>query len=298
VNSPSGPWTTQGHQATEALAETWRSLADLGRELSAAQWRTPTECPGWSVQCQLSHLIGLERSIQGEPAPEWDEPLGDHVRTPLAEGNEPWIAARRSWPGEDVLAEFVAVTDLRLATLGQLTEEEWGHVGPTIIGEVAYADFMRTRVFDSWVHEQDVRQALGRPGGSGGLASAVAVDQVQRAMGFVVGKKAEAPEESVVRFSVNGPAHDARAFALAIHDGRAGPAAEGADPTVTLAMSSVDFVRLGCGRVHHWEVGPVPPFGSAGHSGSVGHAGAAAQVEVEGDAALGKRVLESMNFMF
>src|SRR6202040_4010375 len=102
---------------------TWRSLADLGRELGPADWRAPTECPGWSVQDQLSHLIGIERSLLGETAPEWDGPLGDHVRTPLAEGNEPWIAVRRSWTGEEVLAEFVTVTDLRLGALEQLTEE-------------------------------------------------------------------------------------------------------------------------------------------------------------------------------
>ena len=137
--------------------------------------------------------------------PAWDGPLGDHVRNPFAEDNEPWIAVRRSVPGPEVLTEFVAVSQLRLATLRDLTEDEWAQVGPTIVGEVPYADFMKTRVFDSWVHEQDVRLALGRPGGSGGLASAIGVRQVEAAMGFVVGKKAAAPEGSVVRFSVSGP---------------------------------------------------------------------------------------------
>ena len=275
------PWSDRGREAMTALAETWGSLADLCHELGPEHWLVPTACPGWSVQDHLSHLIGIERSLLGEAAPDWDEPLGDHVRTEFAENNERWIAARRSRPGADVLAEFVAVTDLRLATLEGLTEEEWGHVAPTIIGEVAYDDFMRTRVFDSWVHEQDVRVALGRPGGSGGLASAIGVGQVQAAMGFVVGKRAAAPEGSVVRFMVSGPAHDARAFTLAMESGRARPAPEGAVPTVVLAMSSIDFVRLGCGRV------------GAGEAGA-----AAAPVEVEGDAALGKRILEAMNFMF
>lgn len=138
------------------------------------------------------------------------------------------------------------MTDLRLATLAGLIEDGWAHVGPTIVGEVAYADFLRTRVFDSWVHEQDVRFALGRPGGSGGLASALGLDQVQAAMGYVVGERAAAPE---------GPV-----------------------PTVTLTLSSLDFARLGSGRVQVGE--------------------AAARIEVGGDAALGKRILESMNFMF
>jgi uncharacterized protein (TIGR03083 family) len=272
-----------------ALAETWNSLADVCRDLDVEQWRAATDCPGWTVQDQLSHLIGIERSLLGEPAPAWDEPLGAHVRTEFAEHNEPWIAARRAGPGAAVHAEFVAVTELRLAALEGLTEDEWGQVGPTIVGEVAYADFMATRIFDSWVHEQDVRFALGRPGGSGGLASAFGIDHVQAAMGFVVGKRAAAPEGSVVRFSVSGPAHDARQFTLAVQGGRARPVAEavpvadgsvadGPVPTVTLAMSSLDFVRLGCGRVQVEE--------------------AAARVEVGGDVALGKRILGGMNFMF
>ena len=183
-------------------------------------------------------------------------------------------------PGPDVLTEFVAVTQLRLAALRRLTEEEWAAVGPTVVGEVALADFMRTRVFDSWVHEQDVRTALGRPGGSGGLASDIGVGQVEAAMGFVVGKKAAAPDGSVVRFSVTGPAGDARRFTLAVQGGRARPASDGASPTVTLGLSSLDFVRLGCGRVGAAEVE------------------AAGRVEMGGDAALGKRILEAMNFMF
>ncbi len=255
-------------------------MSEACRGLRPQEWLRPTGCPGWSVQDHLSHLIGIERSLSGEPTPATDDPPGDHVRTPFAEENEPWIAVRRSMPGTAVLTEFVAVTQLRLAALRRLTEEEWARVGPTIVGEVALADFMKTRVFDSWVHEQDVRAALGRPGGSGGLASAIGVGQVEAAMGFVVGKKAAAPEGSVVRFSVRGPAHDARRITLAVQAGRARPAAEGTVPSVTLTLSSLDFVRLGCGRVAGDELQ------------------AAGGVEVAGDAALGKKILEAMNFMF
>ncbi len=223
-------FTGRGTAATAALAETWESLAGVCRGLPVQEWHRPTGCPGWSVQDHLSHLIGIERALSGESTPTSDDPLGDHVRTPFAEENERWIAVRRSSPGPDVLTEFVAVTQRRLATLRRLTEDEWARVGPTIVGEVALADFMKTRVFDSWVHEQDVRLALGRPGGCGGLASAIGVGQVEAAMGFVVGKKAAAPEGSVVRFSVTGPGRDARRITLAVQAGRARPAADGGPP--------------------------------------------------------------------
>jgi hypothetical protein len=68
-------------------------------------------------------------------------------------------------------------------------------------------------------------------------------------MGFVVGKKAAAPDGTVVHFSVAGPAGDARSFTLEVQGRRARPAAAGVVPTVTLALSSIDFVRLGAPEI-------------------------------------------------
>ena len=89
------------------------------------------------------------------------------------------------------------------------------------VGEVPRAEFMTVRVYDSWVHEQDVRLALDRPGGSGNVASAISLDRVQGAMPFVVGKKAGCADGTAVRFDVAGPGHDARAFTIAVEGGRA-----------------------------------------------------------------------------
>jgi uncharacterized protein (TIGR03083 family) len=249
-------------------------------DLTEEQWGTPTACPGWSVRDQLSHLIGIERSLEGEPTPPWDDPLGAHVKTPFAEGNEKWVAVRRACPGSAVLEEFIEVTERRLATLGALTAAGWERLGPSPVGEVPYAEFMRVRVFDSWVHEQDVRLALGRPGGTGGGASDIALGQVQAAMDFVVGKQAAAPEGAVVCFSLSGPAHDARQITIAVQGGRAKPVPPVTTPTVTLRLSSLDFLRLGCGRVTA-EAVDTPE-----------------RAVVEGDQVLGRQVLGAMNFMF
>jgi hypothetical protein len=130
------------------------------------------------------------------------------------------------------------------------------------------------------VHEQDVRTALGRPGGCGGLASTIALDQVQSAMGFVVGKKAAAPEGSVVSFSVTGLPGDERRFTLAMVGGRATTMAEDGAPTLTVTLSALDFVALGCGRVTAAQVD------------------AAGGLGVTGDPVLAQAVVNSMNFMF
>jgi uncharacterized protein (TIGR03083 family) len=267
-------------EATAALAETWGALAEVSYELSATEWALPTECPGWDVKDQLSHLIGIERSIMGEPAPEWDGPLGAHVRNDVAAMNERWVAVRQPLPGAAVRAEFVEVTGTRLADLAARTEDEWAVVGWSPVGDVPYAVFMEVRVFDSWVHEQDARRALDRPGGSGNRASALSLDRVQGAMPFVVGKQAGCAEGTAVRFDVSGPGVDARAFTIAVEGGRARPAGDEVDPAVTLSLSSIDFARLGCGRATAAQVE------------------AAGGVALAGDAAVGRRVLGAMNFMF
>jgi uncharacterized protein (TIGR03083 family) len=260
------------------LSETWASLAETCHELSGSEWALPTECPGWDVKDQLSHLIGIERALLGEAPPAWDGPLGDHVKNDVARQNEPWVAVRRSRPGPVVYAEFVEVTETRLGQLETRGDEEWSAVGWSPVGEVPYAVFMEVRVFDSWVHEQDVRRALDRPGGSANLASAISLDRVQGAMPFVVGKKAACPDGTAVRFEVSGPGDDARAFTIAVEGGRA-KALDGVAPTLTLSLSSLDFVRLGCGRA------------------TAAQLWAAGGIGVTGDAATGQKVLGAMNFL-
>jgi uncharacterized protein (TIGR03083 family) len=270
----------QGEVATAALAETWASLAGVGRDLGPDEWDRPTPCPGWSVKDQFSHLIGIERMLLGEATPSWSEPLGDHVKNEFAAAHEPWVAVRRERGPAAVLAEFVEVTEIRLQTLTELSPQEWARVGYSPAGDIPYADFMDLRVFDSWVHEQDVRTATGRPGGSGGRASAISLDRVQAAMGFVVGKKAASPEGSVVRFTVTGSGGDERRFALRVAGGRAKPVGADEAPTVALTLSSIDFAQLGCGRTRADDVV------------------AAGGIGVAGDPVLAQAVLNSMNFMF
>jgi len=272
-------WWQRGLKATEALAETWGALAEVCRELSTTEWCLPTECPGWDVKDQLSHLIGIERSLLGEPAPAWDGPLGPHVRNDVGAMNERWIAVRRPRPGADVQAEFVEVTGTRLAQLARCTEEQWAAVGWSPVGDVPYAVFMEVRAFDSWVHEQDARRALDRPGGSGSRASALSLDRVQGALPFVVGKQAGCADGTVVRFEVSGPGDDARAVTIVVEEGRAREVDDDVAPTVTLALASLDLVRLGCGRATAAQVE------------------AAGGVALSGDAAVGRRVLGAMNFM-
>jgi len=278
-------WRQQGLRARNALGETWGAVVEVCTDLSEREWALPTGCPGWDVKDQLSHLIGIELAIMGEPVPEWDGPLGDHVKNDFAAMNERFVAVRRATPGPSVWAEFVEVTATRLAQLDALTAGEWAAVGWSPVGDVPRAEFMTVRVYDSWVHEQDVRLALDRPGGEGNLASDISLDRIQAAMPFVVGKKAGCADGTAVRFDLSGPAHDARAFTVAVEGGRARQVGDEVVPTVTLSLAAVDFMRLGCGRV---------TFAEVEEDGGVG----TGRVSIDGDDPVGRSVLSAMNFMF
>jgi len=105
---------------------------------------------------------------------------------------------------------------------------------------------MQIRIFDCWMHEQDVRTAVQHPGNESGDVAERALDEVVLALGYIVGKRGRAPDGSSVLIRLTGPVE--RELAVQV-DGRARvvEAIEGA-PTATLTLSSTLFMRLAGGR--------------------------------------------------
>ena len=89
----------------DKLEQIWHSLSELCAGLTEAQWKTLTVLPRWTVQDNLSHLIGTERALQGLPSTEHRTTELDHTRNPIGEANEHEVDVRRSLPGADVLAD-------------------------------------------------------------------------------------------------------------------------------------------------------------------------------------------------
>ena len=261
------------------LAQVWTSMADVGRAIGTRQWVLSTDCPGWTVKDQFSHLVGIERLLLGDtpPPPLTDVPA--HVANSFGEMNEAWVEARRLVPGTEVLAEFVDVTQRRLAALRAKPADEFDVVGWSPIGEVPYREFMQIRILDSWAHEQDVRRSVGRPGGRNGVGEAAVLDRCEQAMVYVVGKRVAPQDGSSVLFSVTGVM--GRQILIAMDAGRASPRGTPSTlaPSVVLTMDQETFWRLGLGRVEPARVL------------------ASGQVRVDGDVAIGHKVLASMAFM-
>lgn len=263
-----------------ALLDTcWMSIRELCADLTAEQWDAPTDCPGWTVRDNVSHLIAIERRLLGFPD---DPPLDhypDHVKNDVGKFNENAISLRRSRPGSVVLAEFVDVTEQRLRMLGAMSTADFDRVGWSPIGEIPYRQFMTVRLFDSWSHEQDIRRALDRPGHLTGPVVDVVLAWHARSLGYIVGKKAGAPDGSIVVFSVSGPT--AVDYAVEVRDGRAAVVERPTTaPTATLTLDTEAFIALLGGR---W---------------TAAEADARGRVDYSGDTALATTVANSMAYVF
>jgi uncharacterized protein (TIGR03083 family) len=261
--------------AAANLALVWASLDALLSELDQSQWETPTDCPGWDVQDQVSHLIGTESMLLGFPAPAPVEAA--HVRNPLGAGIEGWVAERRDRLPAEVLDEFRQVTAARSAALDALSDEQWEAPTASPAGQIPYGEFMQIRVMDNWVHEQDIRRAVQRPGHLEGPAAEAALARLTRSLGYVVGKQAGAADGTSVVVRLVGP--QAQVLAVTVTDGRARPAEAPPDPDVTLTMTAEAYCCLSCGR---WSADQVLADG---------------RVQADGDRQLAHRIVSAMSII-
>lgn len=231
-----------------ALHDVWARLDGLLAGLDDADWKRPTCLPGWNVQAVAAHIIGTESMLLGVSLPPLavSETTHPHVRNDIGGFNEAWVEALSREEPAHVLARFRDDVAQRKAALAAMSDEAWDDVGFTPAGPDTYGRFMRIRVFDQWMHELDIRDALGERGGDSGPAAELGLDEMAGAMGFVVGKKAGAPQGSRVRLALTGDA--ARVINVEVAE-RAGVVAElSGPPTLTATMPAGVFARLGGGR--------------------------------------------------
>ncbi len=279
----------------DLLESIWRSIDELCASLEPGDWEKATDCPGWTVKDQLSHIIGTESMLAGKPAPEHKVEPKPYVKNRIGEFNEVHVDYRRPIAPEQVLEEFRRITTERLSQLRSMSDADFQRQTMTPVGPDTYLEFMKIRAFDCWVHEQDIRRAVGRPGNLSGKAARHAVGRCFLAMPYVVGKKAGAPEGSVVVFEVayseevsqpregrSSQGGDAALdrLAVAVKEGRGVAVPEvPAEPFVVVGAGVEPYVAACCGRVSP---------SSALESGAI---------RVSGDDKLGRAVVENLAFM-
>jgi uncharacterized protein (TIGR03083 family) len=267
-------------ELVDLLSQVWASMGELGEGLGESEWKTPTDVPGWSVQDNLVHITSMEWRLLGRPEPEHrvadDLP---HVKNDIGRANEVFVDSRRASSGADALAEFREVTGARVEQLRGYQPDDFGADSWTPVGPGTVRDLLPFRVFDSWVHEQDMRRAVARPGDLDSAVAENAFERITGSMPFIVGKRVAPPDGTTIHVGISGPL--ARTFTIAVDGGRARVAAELAGaPTATIATDCETFVRLTCGRVD-----PADALGRGA-------------VHLGGDLDLGRRVVEQLNFLF
>ena len=182
------------------LERVWGSMAELCATFSEQEWKLATDCPKWSVQDHVAHIVGTESRLAGRPVPDHTPQEMEHVKNDIGKGNEVWVDFLRPRSGVEVLEAFREVTAARLQRLRGMSADDFSEPTQTPVGPGTIRDFMVIRIFDCWVHEQDVRRAVGRPGHLEGPVVVHSMDRMARAMPFVVGKKAAVPDGTTVVF--------------------------------------------------------------------------------------------------
>jgi uncharacterized protein (TIGR03083 family) len=145
-------------------------LLSLLKSLQPEEWARPTVCASWSVKDVAAHLLGgnIGRLWRYDPTARPPKPTTetfDELVTLINHENEEWVrAARRISP--EVLVEFLELTDGMLYQHFKALDGDM----PARITVAWAGDELPPNWFDiareyteKWLHQQHIRLAVGRP---------------------------------------------------------------------------------------------------------------------------------------
>ncbi|SDK53211.1 maleylpyruvate isomerase family mycothiol-dependent enzyme [Streptomyces indicus] len=241
------------HPSLQSYADAWthsvEAISELVQPLAEGEWNWATPCPGWSVRDVVSHVIGVDCEMLGDPRPIHTLPRDlYHVQTESQRYMEMQVDVRRHHTAPEMTAELEYTIIRRSRQLRNESRDPGAKVRGPLGSEETLEEAMRRRAFDIWVHEQDLRTSLKKPGNLDSPGALVARDVLLSALPKVVAKKAGAPASSAVVFDVHGPVDFLRTVRIDA-DGRGTvDGAPSLGPAVTLALDWETFYKLACGR--------------------------------------------------
>src|SRR5262245_39343528 len=220
---------------------------DLLEEVPEDEWATPTDLAGWDVRACASHTAHLESILAGNPEEMADVGEPPHVRSPMGLYTEIGVVNRRDASADAIINELREVATKRHTALLADPPTD-GEARPEVIfGGVPWSwrRLLRNRPLDVWMHEQDVRRAVGRPGNMDSAPARHTAEYLAESLGYVLGKKVGAPAGTSLVLEMDGS--DPVAFEVD-ENGRGVPVSTPAAPTVALRMDRESFIRLAGGR--------------------------------------------------
>jgi len=244
---------------------------DLLEEVPEQEWTTPTDLAGWDVKACAAHTAHLEGILAGNPEETAEVGEPPHVTGLMGLYTEIGVVNRRDASADAIINEIREVVTKRHTALLAAPPTDGDAKPEPIFGGVPWTwrTLLRNRPLDVWMHEQDVRRAVGRPGNLDSAPARHTAEYLAEGLGYVLGKKVGAPVGTSMVLDMEG----SPPFAFEIDEnGRGQRVTAPASPTVTLHMDRESFIRLAGGRC----------------------AAEPGKVTVDGDQELGERVLASL----
>ncbi|MEV7783935.1 maleylpyruvate isomerase family mycothiol-dependent enzyme [Streptomyces sp. NPDC088106] len=241
------------HPTLQPYADAWthsiEAISELVQPLPEADWNRRTPCPGWSVRDVVSHVIGLDSEMYGDPRPIHTLPRDlYHVTNDHQRYMEMQVDVRRHHTAPEMTSELELSIIRRNRQLRNETRLPDTKVRGPLGTELTLEESMRRHAFDVWAHEQDLRTALGRPGNLDSPGAHIARDVLLAELPRVVAEQAQAPRSSAVVIDVHGPVEFLRTIRVDIQGRGTLETAPALGPAATLTLDWETYLRLACGR--------------------------------------------------
>lgn len=253
----------------------WASVADLVTLLEGLgpdEWALPTDLAGWDVKAVASHAAHLESLLAGGPDETADVGEAPHVASPMSQFTEIGVLTRRDREPASIIEEIRSVTTARHERLVADPPSDPAAMADGMFGLIGWnlRTLLRNRPLDIWMHEQDIRRAVGRPGGMDSAGAQHTADYLSETFGFIVGKRVAPPVGTTAVLAVEG----SPTIAVEIGEDGRGRRLEAVPdaPTVRIDTDRESFIVLAGGR-------------RVAEPGSV---------VVSGDQELGRRIVEQL----
>jgi uncharacterized protein (TIGR03083 family) len=139
-------------EITTGLVAEVGAFADLVESLTEEELATPSRCEGWTVRDVAAHVVGgladaLSGNLDGAGTPEYTQRQVDE---------------RKGRSGPELAEELRNVGKAATELLGAFDDESWN--SPVPVGyDGTIGEGVEALWYDTFVHGEDIRAALGRP---------------------------------------------------------------------------------------------------------------------------------------
>ena len=191
-------------------------LLNLLAQLREEEWQKPTICAGWSVKDIVLHLLGddVARLSRMRDAFDYSALVNDHppintlsdLVAYINEMNELWVQATRRMSNR-LVCTFLSLTgeetyqlfsSLDLYAIGESVS--WAGPDPAPV----WLDIAREYT-ERWVHQQHIRDAVGRPGLKDRLFFAPVLETFVRALPHTF-REVHASDGTLIHLLISGEA--------------------------------------------------------------------------------------------